>query len=265
MNSAILDARPAALFPKFLDACRSLGLDVAAVERRSRLTVDHLSGNAARRRSEMADWQELERRWYEALEAGRTDWSVYESDWYLAELWACWVVYSRTYLRSVFTSGIFEDLGIVHRVVDLGCGIGITTAALKQMFDGAEVVGTNIDGTVQTKIARWFGREFDFRVVDRAAFSQTDLVFASEFFEHIEEPVAYLRDVVATLSPRALVVANSFGARSIGHFPRYEVDGRSFVGRTISRRFNDELRLLGYEKMEMGLWNDRPSYWKRAA
>jgi hypothetical protein len=91
-----------------------------------------------------------------------------------------------------------------------------------------------------------------------------DLVFASEYFEHFEEPIAHLVEVVELTRPRALLIANAFSAKSIGHFDEYVVDGRRVSGDVVGRRFNDTLRRIGYSKIETRLWNNRPAYWKRA-
>lgn len=86
-----------------------------------------------------------------------------------------------------------------------------------------------------------------------------DLVFASEYFEHIEKPVEHLIDVLNAVSPKYLVIANSFGTTSVGHFFS---DKRA--GRQVSRVFNAALREHGYEKVKTKCWNDRPTFWKRA-
>jgi hypothetical protein len=69
--------------------------------------------------------------------------------------------------------------------------------------------------------------------------------------------------VVEALHPRALLIANTFGPESIGHFRRYRVDGRVEDARVVGKLFNRALGALGYRKVETSLWNDRPAYWKR--
>lgn len=269
MIASPLRVRPGVLLSWFLRECGECGLDVGSIGRIASTTAAYLSGNADAR-EQMAPAQALESRRYAALEAGTVDWSVYESDWYLGELWACWSVYSRKYLSAITVPtslppyGVVADIGTVDRVLDLGCGIGVTTVALRSIFPDAHLVATNLEGTIQTRIAKRFGERFGFDVLPVVPRLKTDLVFASEYFEHVPAPLAHLREVVAATEARAFLIANSFNTRAIGHFLNYEVDGESLSGDVTARRFNDEMRKLGYEKVKTKLWNNRPSYWRRA-
>ena len=47
-----------------------------------------------------------------------------------------------------------------------------------------------------------------------------DLVFASDYFEHFESPIKHLNEVLK-VNPKLIVVANSFGSVSVGHFNIY--------------------------------------------
>lgn len=253
----------------FLRECEAQECDVALIEQVATETIQYLRSPALAR-AEMRPNQALEQRWYASLAAGSPDWSVYDSDLYLADLWACWVVYSRGRLiaiqrpRSLPPSGVLGDIGVVGRVVDLGCGTGYTTSAWSELYPKADVVGTNLEG-VQMRLARVRGDIFGFRVASdvRQIEAPADIVFASEYFEHFLRPLDHLTEVLDALHPRTLLIANAFGARSIGHFDQYEVGDDLVDGQTTSRRFNNELRRRGYVKVEATLWNSRPSYWRR--
>ena len=212
---------------------------------------------------------ELERRWYDSLP--EPDYAVYDTDEYVGDLWSSWIIYSRKYLteiqqdKSMPPAGIVGSMGHVRRVVDLGCGCGHSTAALAQLFPEAEVVGTNLDGTVQMSVARVMGDRYGFSMAATVmdAEGQTDLVFASEYFEHIRSPISHLFEVVEYLQPQYLLIANSFGTLSTGHFVDYEIFGRTIDGRRTSKLFNKALRKLGYDKMQTALWNSRPMFWRK--
>jgi SAM-dependent methyltransferase len=209
----------------------------------------------------------IERRWYDSLERGQPDYDVYADDDYVADLWACWIVYSRRYLLALCRHADVNRLvGAARSVADLGCGLGYTTAALAEMSAPRAVVfGTNLPGLRQTAIAE--------RVADRRGGfcvaagvegrGHVDLVFASEFFEHLPAPVNYLLDVLDELTPETLIVANTFTGRSTGHFDRYVVGGARLDGRATARAFGDALRRRGYRKLETGFWNGRPAVWIR--
>jgi hypothetical protein len=78
-------------------------------------------------------------------------------------------------------------------VADLGCRMGITPCP-QEMFPQAEVTGTNLAGTTQTAIALRLGRQFGFQVRETVQQipAPVDLVFASEYFEHIPAPIDHL-------------------------------------------------------------------------
>jgi SAM-dependent methyltransferase len=231
-------------------------------------TVKYLRGDKLSR-EQMQDGQELMNTWYKSLSSGSPDYSVYDTEYYLAELWACWVIYSRKYLLSIQSPksmggiSILRHIGKPDGVLDLGCGFGYTTAALKELFSVSDVIGTNLDNTTQMRMARMFGDKYNFAMVSDLANihqSHIDLVFASEYFEHIPMPIAHLHEVL-DLSPRCLLIANTFTAKSIGHFDYYRIGNSYYDGRKTSRIFNDQLRRRGYKKMETNLWNSRPAYW----
>lgn len=253
------------LLGEFLTDAAAEGVDAEWLRGAIREALPYLQKDSAERAGAS---RALEDRWYAALAAGAPDYSVYDDPAYLTELWACWVVYSRKYLRAIRSpkappeGGIRASLGSVASIADLGCGVGYTSAALRELFPDATVTGTNLD-SVQARIARNVGQRYGFRVeAELSAVGHADVVFASEFFEHLAAPVDYLGDVLDALQPRALLVANTFGQRSIGHFDSYFVEGRQLDGAATSRRFGALLRARGYERVETKLWNNRPAYWR---
>ncbi len=228
-------------------------------------TIKYLKGNSDFRQS-TEEAQTLQLQWYASLDIDKPDFSVYETDYYLAELWACWIVYSRQALRNIVSKGIAHDLEGVKRVIDLGCGIGFSTAALKQIFPRADVFGTNIGDTTQMKVARSMAQEFDFAVVsnlkDIPADDSKTLVLASEYFEHFQSPIAHL-DEILTLRPTTMLIANAFGTKAIGHFETYRIDGAIVAGEHASLIFNKTLRDRGFTKIKTKLWNNRPALWQK--
>jgi SAM-dependent methyltransferase len=257
---------------RFLQQCAALGFDVERIRRVALATLAYYGGSATTRQ-QLRDAQELERRWYESLRRGEPDYGVYTGELYLPDAWACWVVYSRPYLRSISSKqslspgGVVADLGVVRRVVDLGCGLGYTTAALAQMFPAADVYGTNLPDTRQYELATRIGRGCHFSLVptEQQIEGPADLVFASEYFEHFEAPIDRLLSVVKRLHPRALIVANSFVPQSVGHFNEYRVDGEIVPRTQLSKRFNATLTQLGFRRVKLKVWNGRPAYWKHVA
>ena len=205
----------------------------------------------------------VEQRWYASLDAGEPDWGVYDDDLYLAETWACWVAYAKRYIKQLIATGVADQLGEVNSVVDLGCGLGYSTAALKETWPDARVYGTNLLHTKQGRFSENMGRDHDFVML--AASVPADVVFASEYFEHFQAPLEHLHEVVERCQPTTMIIANSFETKAIGHFKEYSMDGVTLSGgQLVTKRFNDEVRSLGFKSVrEDGFWNGRPTVWRR--
>jgi SAM-dependent methyltransferase len=210
----------------------------------------------------------LESQWYASLNSGVVDYSVYADEYYFIDLMACYWIYSKNYISGL-NKNIFENKTktIVERfnidsIIDLGCGLGYTTIDLKKLFPRSDIFATNIKDTPQ-----WYHclevLDGEAKLIDENTFDpqHIDLVFASEFFEHIHEPIAYLENILHSYTPDVLIIANSFNTKSIGHFYEYNVNGNSINQKDVSRMFNSFLRNSGYKKEKTHLWNDKPSIW----
>jgi SAM-dependent methyltransferase len=217
--------------------------------------------------------QELEKNWYASLEKGKPDYSVYGHDFFIGEIWTCWIIYSRKYLLALKSNKVLgNDKSIVEVIspkiataVDLGCGFGYTTAGLKELFPAATVYGTNLPDTLQFKVATAIGVQRSFTIVPDISHIKTniDLVFASEYFEHIQRPVEHLLKIIHHGKPRVFILANSFGSRSVGHFTNFLHGNATISNKLVGRLFNKTLRENGFKAVRTKLWNNRPSIWLR--
>jgi len=151
-------------------------------------------------------------------------------------------------------------LGVVG---DHPSAVEIGIVDLAQIFQCA-VYGVDLSDTAQAAVAQRFATSFGFQLARLDQIGGADVVFASDFFEHIHTPVAYLRNVLDALHPTTLIIANSFNTRAIGHFTAYEIDGAHVDAARMSRQFNAELRRYGYGKVAAAkFWNGRPAVWRR--
>ena len=216
---------------------------------------------------------EVQDAWDESLKNESPDYSIYDYDLYLSEAWICYEVYSKKYLKEIQKPntlpphGVFHNLKDAKKVVDLGNGLGVTTAALTTLFPNAQVIGTNVEGSRQYELASKLGAVYGFEMagtLDQVG-DGVDFVFASEYFEHFQKPMEHIFEVIEALKPKQILMANTFSQQSLGHFYFYEHNGESIPGKATGKQFNNYLRGLGYEKIKTKLWNNRPAYWVKVA
>lgn len=211
----------------------------------------------------------LENRWYD----NDYDFSIYDDDYYFTDIFSCWIVYSKQYLKSILrdnsltTQSIYSVIKSSKSVLDMGCGIGYTTVALKELFPNARVTGTNLENTKQFKFCKLHQTKYDvdFYGKDIKALDQKyDLIFASEYFEHLRNPIEQLHQLINNQQPKYLLIANAFNTRSMGHFKEYIHRNELICQSKMNRIFNDALKHYGYKKIKTKLWNQRPAFWVKS-
>ncbi len=226
-------------------------------------------------------FDELTDLWYQYLHEGDIDgaYSVYNDDYYFTDMWNCFKIYSRRYLRDVYRPcllngrSILEETSPASCVLDIGCGVGYTTAALTGMYPNADVYGLNLRGTKQWDFCERMAIDYKFKLIDsiNAIPTNVDVLFASEYFEHILEPIEHLTEIVQKLNPKYFIIANAFNTRAIGHFISYQTSLTTLEGtnkvsvdqKLISKMFNKNIKNLGYERVKTSLFNNRPSVWRK--
>lgn len=213
-------------------------------------------------------FEKLTNEWYKNLKENnmKKALSVYNDDYYFIDIFDCFRTYSRKYLRSVLKLKEFKD---VKSFIDLGCGLSYSTVALRQMFPKAKGYATNLKATKQWKFCKIMAEKYDFVLIETVneVKHDIDLVFASEYFEHIINPINHLKDIIEKTNPKYLIIANSFNTKSIGHFQQYHYqEGDAFWSiheSDMSKMFNRFLKSNGYEKIKTDIWNDKPTIWVR--
>ena len=214
----------------------------------------------------------LLKRWYESLEQGNPDYSVYDDPAYFFDLIVCFLEYSRHYLRTIVNpksfdgdSSLFNYFEKINTVVDLGCGMGYTTAFIKCIFEDSNIYGTNIKDTLQYPFAESLGQKTGFSLVESVSEinEDIDLIFASEYFEHFERPMEHLNEIIKNGNPKYLFIANSFNTIAIGHFREYKHGDEIILQDKMARRFSRYLIDMGYKKIKTKVWNGKPTLWER--
>lgn len=251
----LMNEKPQKAFKKFISL-----LEEAEIQNAERIAQVAFYLDKKPNVEDVFNSNELEERWYTSLKKGIPDYSIYEDDLYISEAWNCWNNYSRIYLKLVEkTKNFFQG---VSTIGDLGCGIGFTTASLSCIFQGANVTGTNLTKSNQYKIAALLAKQYNFQISEKIK-NPTDLIFASEYFEHFVNPIEHLKEILEETSPKYLVVANTFNNSATGHFPFYSIENEMKDGKETSRMFATTLKNYNYEKIKLGFWNNRPNVWKK--
>jgi len=211
--------------------------------------------------------KKLENRWYQSL-TSKPDYAVYSHPMYICDVWICWSFYSNKSIKaiinpkSLMNRSVANYLGSCKKVLDLGCGFGFTTACLKEIFPQANVYGTNIKDSWQYNICEKISKQYGFNVLeDSKPIGNVDLIFASEYFEHIENSLEHLHEVITNHRPRMLVVANGYNGTAIGHFNYYKYKNKKYTAKQTSLDFGKMMRHLGYQKLKTKIWNNRPAIW----
>lgn len=249
----ILDEKPKDILDRFLDAYCSMFPEI-----NKKKALEYIKTQKK--------FEELTEEWYRAIDNNSPSvftyspeaFRVYNDDYYFTDLWTCFIKYSRQYLKNVRKEFVF---GKGSTIADLGCGVGLTTVAIKQMYPQARVIGTNLPDTKQWKFAEKLSKKYDFELAESIN-EPVMTVFASEYFEHIYSPIAHVNDLIMMCKPQYFIIANAFNTRSIGHYRTYiDTIGVPIDQSKISRVFNDNLRNHGYIKMKMPFFNNKPNVW----
>ncbi|MBF0309146.1 MAG: class I SAM-dependent methyltransferase [Magnetococcales bacterium] len=116
-----------------------------------------------------------------------------------------------------------------RQVVDFGCGTGGFLHMISERMGFQGAIGLDRSATAITH-ARRFGENYHLRTEEGEALpSGTDLIFLMDVLEHIDDDVAFLRNLFAMLPEHGLVLISvpampvlySQWDRQLGHFRRH--------------------------------------------
>ncbi len=216
----------------------------------------------------------LENKWYDSLNNKNPDYTVYNDFYYFIDIFSCFIVYSRNYLKDIKkrkydnNKSIYNFLYNYKTIIDMGCGLGFTTKILEEIFYEHKIYGNNLENTKQYEFCKEVFKNTDIELIsDIEQLSNIDIVFAFEFFEHIDAPIKFCNYLIENINPKVIICANSFNTQAIGHFTKYENNSKnkffkqSIDQKEISKEFNKNLRTQGYKSLKTTIWNDKPKIW----
>ena len=193
--------------------------------------------------------------WYDSLENGNPDYSVYEDDFFLYASLDCFKKYSSKYIKLLIKNDITKDILLdCSTICDVGNGLGYSTKLLKQLLPSVKVYGQNIETSLQYKYNEYIGN--DMISLEK---QEIDCFIFFDFMEHIEKPIEYINDIITNHNPKVLIFANSFNTKCIGHFTEYKHNDEIIDQTKIGRKFNKNIRDNDFKKVETKFWNSRPN------
>jgi 2-polyprenyl-3-methyl-5-hydroxy-6-metoxy-1,4-benzoquinol methylase len=259
MINEFLTEKPAVLFDKFLDDYQML------------FDIDR--NEAKRIMKDGSLFKKLTEKWYDRLEQNNLTeaFEVYDDEYYFVDIFNCFSTYSRNYIKRLLKPSMADDKSIYDLLknsqsfVDIGCGISYSTCALKTLLPNTKAYGINLKNTKQWKLCEVMAKRHDFNLIESVHHinHNVDFVFASEYFEHIYNPTAHVREIMDVISPKYFIIANAFNTWSIGHFTEYEHAGNIVDQSKMSKIFNQFMINNGYKKVDCKMWNNKPVIWSR--
>jgi hypothetical protein len=206
---------------------------------------------------------ELDNWWYEHYK----DFSRYETWHYLYAGLNCFDRFSKP---CAFYAQQYLGRKKIKTIVDVGAGIGLSTMLLADLFPETKVYYNNIFPSLQHS---FFETYKDKRVIfsenqtesitekEMMQHGPFDMLFASEYFEHFEEPMKQTHFLLDQVGFKYLVVNNSFNVKAYGHFNEYEGDD-SLTPKEMSRLWLRNAR-CEYNELKVKCWNGRPKIFEK--
>ena len=193
--------------------------------------------------------------WYESLKKCKPDYSLYNSKFYLMSSWICHDLFSKGYLTIIARRK--KEFKKPKVIIDFGCGLGFSSLKLQNIFK-CKVYATNVKDSQQAVFNKEVFKDKVELVTDIRKLPKCDLAYCSEYFEHFENPIKHLKQILKLVTPKFFVFANSFNTIAVGHFNVY--NGKS--ADETKELFQKALMNAGYVQLKQ-TWNNRPQIWKK--
>ncbi|MHB8067215.1 MAG: malonyl-ACP O-methyltransferase BioC [Desulfobaccales bacterium] len=113
-----------------------------------------------------------------------------------------------------------EELTLSRRILEIGCGTGYLTAALRQGHPGIELVALDLDAALIEQARRRLGpdAQVSWLVADGESFSQGDfdLIISNAAFQWFTNPGEALQTYAQALSPHGCLAFSTLGPQTFG-------------------------------------------------
>jgi hypothetical protein len=208
--------------------------------------------------------------WYLYYEPEGKDMEMYAAIEFVIHAFHCWHFYSKHSVRKA-VKWFGQYAPGVQSILDVGAGIGATTAQLAQDMPDRSLYYANLEGW------QWDASASLFSMLDLPNLSMVrdelsvaaDAVIAMEYMEHFKDPITESRRLLSNPRVQVYFDASSFTIKSAGHWSHYMVDGYQVEPTRIRRLFNTALREMGFVPAQnvipdcRSFWNNLPAVWVR--
>lgn len=203
--------------------------------------------------------KELDNWWYDNYK----DFSRYTSWHYLYAGLNCFDRFSKP--CALYAKQYLGDRKI-KSIVDVGAGIGLSTMLLADLFPEAKVYYNNITPSLQ---ADFFEAHKHYCTNPPQAITEKemlqhgeyDMLFASEYFEHFEEPMKQTGFLLDQVGFNHLVINNSFNVKAYGHFKEFKYN-ETLAPKQMSKVWLKFVR-QEYAELKVKCWNGRPKIFEK--
>jgi hypothetical protein len=192
---------------------------------------------------EYTDIESLDAFWHEAnafIDLTKPD-GISDYDWYRkhSKTRVCRQVYYNTQndVKKKITQFILSSINGNHklRILDFGCGIGVTALALAEK--GHNVTAMDIRGTGTTEFLKWRNEKYKAGItflesdggVPNLHGEGYDVIIATDCLEHIKDWKGALAALADKLRPEGMLFSNNAILDDAEHHEHYELHPEDFV------------------------------------
>jgi len=194
--------------------------------------------------------------------SNKTDYSVYEHNDYIYDMFICYGFYSSAairYMIKYFKENISNWKDLTY--FDDYNGIGLTTLhLLNEELKSYYFNDNKIQLNTFKKLCESY--KFDIPILDKNKKNIYDVYISLEIIEHYKEPLKYLKEATNRIKDNGyLIYTTTFNPLFLGHHHEYIIDGKIYLPKKTNRIVNSYLR-ENFELLFRG-FNGLPKIYKK--
>jgi 2-polyprenyl-3-methyl-5-hydroxy-6-metoxy-1,4-benzoquinol methylase len=168
----------------------------------------------------------------------------------------------RLFERKMIDEQTCNDWNNTNSIIDLGAGIGLSTFDLSEEFINSEIYYHNLKGN-QFDFAEKLLKDTKVELIENYDnIGNIDIILAFDYFEHFENPIEELRNVIEKLQPKYIIESSDFSHAFIGHYENYIYNNERIHHKKFKKIFNTEIeKYYKLHPVSDYCWNKEPRVW----